>query len=431
MRRKIWILVIVAVVLVGFVLYAGLGPRTGPESIPKPPVGVMAEELAPVSANWNRPVFGGIFYQGADVDYGIDAEPRDLGLIGQAPFALTLTVPEGFDDALVLTRVVSTRNAGDVTVYEGAASGFPETIDAGIYALRVSLEKSKEQKDRDGYGRLDYFCMFSIEEPIELVTGKLEAEQGDVVALKLTNVPDGVKPKAATELGLAVFVPVGGRTWFASVPMPITAEGSYSIDIEVGGRSLHTEATAVPFEFDSHNLVIDTSSPAIAEASSLAAGEEFAAKMAPLFETYDEERYWEGVFEKPCAGWISTNFGEIRYTNGDYSQSRRHNGMDIAAGTGTPVYAPNAGRVVFAEYLLMTGNTIVIEHGGGLKSYFHHLSKINIESGAMVAKGDLIGEVGSTGYSTGPHLHYETRIGDQPISPQMLFEEGAGLYGVG
>jgi murein DD-endopeptidase MepM/ murein hydrolase activator NlpD len=102
--------------------------------------------------------------------------------------------------------------------------------------------------------------------------------------------------------------------------------------------------------------------------------------------------------------------------------------MDIAAPEGTPVFAPNNGRVVMAERLLNTGNTIVIEHGGGLKSYYFHLSRIDVTPEDRVEKGALIGAVGSTGYSTGPHLHYEMRIGNRPINPSMLFEADAGLY---
>lgn len=74
------------------------------------------------------------------------------------------------------------------------------------------------------------------------------------------------------------------------------------------------------------------------------------------------------------------------------------------------------------------GNTVVIEHGGGLKSYFFHLDSLACKQGDIVEKEQLIGQAGSTGYSTGPHLHYEARIGNQSIDPDQLFNGSSGLY---
>ena len=102
--------------------------------------------------------------------------------------------------------------------------------------------------------------------------------------------------------------------------------------------------------------------------------------------------------------------------------------MDIAAPSGTTVLAPNNGRVVFAEYLLNTGNTLVIEYGGGLKSYFYHLSVIDVKPDDMVTKGQKVAEVGSTGYSTGPHLHYEMRVGRQSLDPTPLSDGSSELF---
>ena len=84
--------------------------------------------------------------------------------------------------------------------------------------------------------------------------------------------------------------------------------------------------------------------------------------------------------------------------------------------------------MVYAGFLQMTGNTVVIEHGGGLKSYFFHLDSLACKQGDIVEKEQFIGQAGSTGYSTGPHLHYEARIGNQSIAPAQLFNGSSGLY---
>ena len=98
-----------------------------------------------------------------------------------------------------------------------------------------------------------------------------------------------------------------------------------------------------------------------------------------------------------------------------------HAGIDIAAAEGTAIIAPNSGRVIMAEHLLNTGNTLVIEHGGGMKSYFFHMQELNVAARDMVTRGDVVGAVGTTGYSTGCHLHFSTWLNGQIVDPVGLF----------
>lgn len=130
---------------------------------------------------------------------------------------------------------------------------------------------------------------------------------------------------------------------------------------------------------------------------------------------------WEGTFLKPVEGRISTEFGMIRYVNKE--ESGRHSGLDLAAKKGTPVKAANSGTVRLAMMLKVTGNTIIIDHGLNIYSSYAHLDKLLVEEGAEVKKGDIIGEVGSTGFSTGPHLHWTTTIGTLFINPETLMEK--------
>ena len=97
---------------------------------------------------------------------------------------------------------------------------------------------------------------------------------------------------------------------------------------------------------------------------------------------------------------------------------RSHKGIDLAQPTGTPVYATADGIVSKAERFSSYGNYIQIEHGGEMETRYAHLSGYNVTAGQRVRKGDLIGFVGSTGRSTGPHLHYEVRISGQPVDPR-------------
>jgi murein DD-endopeptidase MepM/ murein hydrolase activator NlpD len=116
---------------------------------------------------------------------------------------------------------------------------------------------------------------------------------------------------------------------------------------------------------------------------------------------------------------------------------RQHNGVDLAASHGTPVYATADGLVGKAQYWGSYGNYVQIEHGGELQTRYAHLSSYTVRMGDMVQKGDLIGYIGSTGRSTGPHLHYEVRVAGEPVDPrpymvstELALEEHA-LGGVG
>ena len=135
------------------------------------------------------------------------------------------------------------------------------------------------------------------------------------------------------------------------------------------------------------------------------------------------DRYWENPFLQPVSGEITTQFGCIRYTNDDPTPSR-HGGIDIAAKTGTDVLAANNGRVLFAERIQLTGNTVVIEHGYGLKSFYYHMDSLSVSAGDAVKKGDKIGEVGTTGYSTGPHLHFALAVNNVFVNPWTAFDPG-------
>ncbi len=115
-------------------------------------------------------------------------------------------------------------------------------------------------------------------------------------------------------------------------------------------------------------------------------------------------------------GWVSSHFGYRTYPfTGEVSL---HEGIDIAAHPGTPVHAPANGVVVFAGYKAGYGKVIVIDHGYQLSTLYGHLSDIMVSPWQKVNREDVIGAVGNTGKSSGPHLHYEVRIADVPVDPK-------------
>jgi len=117
----------------------------------------------------------------------------------------------------------------------------------------------------------------------------------------------------------------------------------------------------------------------------------------------------------PVAGHITSPFG---YRTHPILKTRRlHTGVDIGAPSGTPIHAAGAGEVIYASWRGGYGNCVIIDHGGGKATLYAHMSGYNTSMGRTVGKGDIIGYVGSTGLSTGPHLHYEVRINGTPVNP--------------
>ncbi len=122
-----------------------------------------------------------------------------------------------------------------------------------------------------------------------------------------------------------------------------------------------------------------------------------------------------GGYVRPVAGPITSGFGYR--THPILGTRRLHTGIDLGVGYGTPIAAAAGGRVILASYYGGYGNTVIIDHGGGISTLYAHQSRIGVSNGASVSAGQTIGYVGSTGLSTGPHLHFEVRQNGTPVNP--------------
>jgi murein DD-endopeptidase MepM/ murein hydrolase activator NlpD len=133
------------------------------------------------------------------------------------------------------------------------------------------------------------------------------------------------------------------------------------------------------------------------------------------------EQYWQGAFRRPTSGPVSSVYGIKRYYNGKFANDYYHRGIDYAAPTGTPVASPATGRVVLVGYerqgFELHGNTVGIDHGQGVMSILIHLNRIDVQEGQTVAAGQRVGTVGSTGGSTGPHLHWGLYVQGEAVDP--------------
>ena len=158
------------------------------------------------------------------------------------------------------------------------------------------------------------------------------------------------------------------------------------------------------------------------------------------------ERYWDDASSNPYkmsvdslpyswSVWLVDSLGQYHcpymgdiHPRGKFGprRGRRHQGIDIPLKTGDPIYATFTGKVRISKYLGGFGNLVVIRHENGLETFYGHLSKRNVEVGDWVNAGEVIGLGGSTGRSTGPHLHYETRHNGFAFDPQWLIDFKTG-----
>lgn len=117
----------------------------------------------------------------------------------------------------------------------------------------------------------------------------------------------------------------------------------------------------------------------------------------------------------PVQGWITSDFGMRKHPMSH--NFRMHSGIDIASPKGTPIKSPASGNVLFAGRSSGYGNMLVVDHGYGVVTFYAHLSKIYVKKGMKLKRGETVAEVGSTGASTGPHLHYEVQVDGIPADP--------------
>jgi murein DD-endopeptidase MepM/ murein hydrolase activator NlpD len=151
--------------------------------------------------------------------------------------------------------------------------------------------------------------------------------------------------------------------------------------------------------------------------------EKESAHLHEIFAQVSPERLWQGAFRMPLVGVHSGhNFGRRRVLNGEARSP--HTGLDMPAAAGTPIHAPQRGRVVLAENLFFSGNTVVLDHGLGVYTFYGHMQSIAVSVGDVVNPGAVIGRVGSTGRATGPHLHWSLIVDGARVNPLQIVSLG-------
>ena len=224
--------------------------------------------------------------------------------------------------------------------------------------------------------------------------------------------------------------PDEGQPWYVFLALPTTLEpGYYRAELIISqpnrqpfrrGRIFKITPRGFPeqiLHLTSALTEVRTGNPALRAAES--------AEMTRILSTADPDAwYWTGTLIEPLESLRTTSpFGARRiYVYDDGSRALSiHTGTDYGAGSGTRIAAPGRGKVVFAGFRQVTGNTIVLEHLPGVFSLYYHLDRIDVVLGQIVEQGHSLGVVGATGLATGAHLHWEVKFGLESADPEYFF----------
>ena len=215
----------------------------------------------------------------------------------------------------------------------------------------------------------------------------------------------------------------GSRGKWALVGVPaLTEPGQYRLSLTAEGseRIINKWLTVLPGDFGTDYIQFSPETGRLLDPALIRAE---WARLNRHWSYLRPSKLWQGPFSLPVASGtrVSSPFGTRRSYNGQPARSY-HEGIDFAAPEGTPVYAPAMGIVVLAEELTVRGKGVLVDHGWGVVSGYFHLSQIDVRVGQQVEPSDLMGRVGSTGLSTGNHLHWEIRVRSVPVDPQPWTE---------
>ena len=235
---------------------------------------------------------------------------------------------------------------------------------------------------------------------------EIVVDPGEIVAIKISTCPY-LKNKD-------IFFYTLNKIDYAIVPSPFSKNNrvmsDYCVPIKINKKDFG----------ESRITILDDSKVNLSEEDSQRAYKE-SQLIRDSLNSYSKNIKPSLKFISPVDGIISSRYGKQRYIN-DQPRSP-HLALDIAAAEGTKIIAPAPGKVILVGDFFYSGNYLILDHGFGLLSSYSHMSEIHVHAGDYLNQGDIIGEVGSTGRVTGPHLHWSVYLEKQRINPESLIAE--------
>ena len=254
----------------------------------------------------------------------------------------------------------------------------------------------------------------------------LNANAADSYITRLLNkpVPGGVAvielgtgaqaPKASFQ-GKPVMVIKEQDTWRAIVGIPLTVKPGIE-QISTGGRDLNF--TVGTKKYPEQRITLKNKRQVNPNPDDIKRIDNELAIQIKAYRTFSPNTPSNLLLDKPVNGPLSSKFGVRRFFNGE--ERNPHAGLDFAVPAGTPIKTPAAGKVILIGNYFFNGNTVFVDHGQGFISMFCHMSKVDTKVGQQLARGDVVGKVGSTGRATGPHMHWNVSLNDARVDPAIF-----------
>ncbi|MBQ8648301.1 MAG: peptidoglycan DD-metalloendopeptidase family protein [Oscillospiraceae bacterium] len=400
----LWIIMVAVMtaLLVGGVL-AFLYSRAGQEDLPADPVTFEGQTLENVGYDWAVPILGGVIEREFQLSPGLALQ--ELGTFDHAGPVLALP---GWGTRAELTIE---NEAGEV-VFHGSGEEYAEFRFGanGRYMADIRVwHESPGEKPAKPQGWYAYRVRFGVDAQPKLTISDDYAYQGQVLALRVTGVLGSEAPQAQCDLG-PVWFALGDKGWTGYLPVTYNAEqGNHDLTVTSGSHTLEAVVTVVGASFADQKTIE-------AEGYTAAAAREYQNKVWPLYQEGDLAPQWWGRFTQPAQGDNVQKYGAY-LAGGARSTEYR-----IQAEPGSEVVSPTDGVVLFAGYLELGGNTVIIHHGCGLKSYLSGLGAIGVAEGQQVLQGQQVAEA-----AEGPVV-LEMRIGNKSIDPAYAFSGRSGLF---
>ncbi len=289
---------------------------------------------------------------------------------------------------------------GMATQFEGGSTG----------QLRKNLGLERPAKPTGWYR---YSFRFTLQASADVELSAERVEQGGIVGVHISGMAGDTAPTVETDLGNVQCVRAADG-WRAYIPAAYNASsGAHEVNITVNGETIPRSITVLPRDFGTVDVEPD-------ESASEAANTEFRNAIWGLYEAPAREKLWAGGFVSPAENYMKLlDYGQVKVVNGQ--QGSRSNSTRLYTIPGDACRAPANGVVVLAKNLALTGNTVVIDHGAGMRSYLYGLQVLSVSAGQTVEKGQAVG-------SLGEELTMDFKLGSKSVNPWLLFQTSGGLF---
>ncbi len=257
--------------------------------------------------------------------------------------------------------------------------------------------------------------------PLEIITNGSIA-LGEVASFSI-KLPPKAYTKTGSFNGTPVFFFKSGSGYSALLPATLSSTlGTHLLELKIEAPGKESKSFFYPLEikdkkYEVSRITVPKSMSHFSK-KTLKRMKKERKSVKKALSKGTGKKLWKDAFIRPVPGKLTSGFGKRRFINGE--SRNPHSGADFRTPLGEPVLSPSSGVVALIGNHYLTGYTVIIDHGLELFSFYYHLSKLEVKTGEVVEEGTLLGLAGSTGRSTGPHLHWGIKIGGIKVNPLSL-----------